>query len=77
MKKEHAFQTFPITTWEISSVEEQSNIAIKFGYSTSPYCTSATHFDSQFFSLSPEMARNIIHELTQHISRCEGGTLAN
>jgi biofilm regulator BssS len=71
MNSDPAFPAFPVTDWQIGSSEEKSSLVIKFGYSTSPYGTTASTFDSQFFALTPEKARSLIHDLELYAKQCE------
>ncbi|WP_435954144.1 hypothetical protein [Dryocola sp. BD626] len=71
MNSDLAFPAFPVTDWQIGSSEEKSSLVIKFGYSTSPYGSNASTFDSQFFALTPEKARSLIHDLELYAKQCE------
>ncbi|MCT4704158.1 hypothetical protein MUA02_20095 [Enterobacteriaceae bacterium H20N1] len=72
MNSDQVFPAFPVTDWQIGPAEENSSLVIKFGYSTSPYGTNASTFDSQFFALTPEKARSLIHDLELYAKRCDG-----
>lgn len=71
MNSARIFPAFPVTDWQIAPVRENASLVIKFGYSTSPYGTNASTFDSQFFALTPEKARSLIHDLELYAKECE------
>lgn len=71
MSIEPVFPAFPVVGWQVGPVENHSNVVVKFGYSTSPYSAGASTFDSQFFSLSPEMVRSLIYDLQRSLRDCE------
>ncbi|MGY5956240.1 BssS protein family [Kosakonia sp. BK9b] len=71
MEKELAFPAFPVTGWQVGPVENVNGVVMKFGYSTSPYGPGATTFDSQFFSLTPEMVRSLIYDLELSLHQFE------
>jgi biofilm regulator BssS len=71
MSIEPVFPAFPVVGWQVGPVESRSNVVVKFGYSTSPHTAGASTFDSQFFSLSPEMVRSLIYDLQRSLRECE------
>ncbi len=72
MNSDRDFPAFPVTDWQIGPARENASLVIKFGYSTSPYGSNASTFDSQFFALTPEKARSLIHDLELYAKACEG-----
>ena len=71
MKNEFAFPAFPVTGWQVGAVDKQQSIVVKFGYSTSPYGPGASTFDSQFFSLTPDLVRSLIYDLQRSLTEHE------
>nr|WP_318381827.1 hypothetical protein [uncultured Enterobacter sp.] len=71
MSNEPVFPAFPVVGWQVGPVENLNGVVVKFGYSTSPHTVGASTFDSQFFSLSPEMVRSLIYDLQLSLHQCE------
>lgn len=71
MSKQPVFPAFPVVGWQVGPVENHNGVVVKFGYSTSPHTSGASTFDSQFFSLSPEMVRSLIYDLQLSLHQCE------
>ncbi|SFR06576.1 MULTISPECIES: hypothetical protein [unclassified Enterobacter] len=71
MSNEPVFPAFPVVGWQVGPVENHNNVVVKFGYSTSSHAPGASTFDSQFFSLSPEMVRSLIYDLQRSLRECE------
>ncbi|XTZ39734.1 hypothetical protein ACQYRI_07020 [Salmonella enterica] len=63
MSSDLNFPAFPIKGWQVGPVEAVNGVVMKFGYCTSPERPNAATFDSQFFSLTPDLARSLIYDL--------------
>lgn len=58
---------FFVTGWKIGPLPGYDALVIKFQYVTSPLQAFETAQETQFFGITPEMARTLISDLEKYI----------
>lgn len=71
MSEQGNIPVFPITGWKIGPLAGYDALVIKFQYLVSPLQQLEEAQETNFFGLTPAMARNLISDLQKHIETVE------